>query len=367
MKLNSYKRLVALAMATTMVFGSSVVALAGEQGAEPQAPATSGNIEGAGTSEGHVDRKATSVTLPTNATADTFAYTMDPERLITETSGGRYTDKLIMPAQDDTGVYFNHGAKGGEGDDKNDLVYQNYSPSLKVINKSSHSVDLTVKAEAVAGADDIPLVEKADIADATEASLYLGLIVGSENAVAVGAETAAEKTVSIAGTAANFKVAAKADKSGYEYRELTLAEYKEKVGDDSKTQDDFDATWANTEFKIEGSVTSGKSITSTTTAPKVKVTWSWVDPDAGPQVTFTNEGVITIANVASGETVTGVTLQFTGGTAENLYNNSNVTWNSDHTSGTLNDAWLTYLEDKGTVTITVTFSDETTETATATY
>ncbi len=245
-------------------------------------------------------REATNVVLPTIADNTTpFAYTMDPERLIQETSNAKYGDAVEFPAAaSDTGVYFNNGKKGGTADDKDNIVYANSSAAQTVTNKSSHAISLTVKAEAVSAATDIPLVAKASIADADEASLYLGLVVGSETAVAVAKDTAATKTVTVAGTNANFKTAVKSDNSGYEYRVMTAAEWaaanNKEIGegkdyaDVAAAQAAMDATWATSAFQLEGAVTSGKEITSTTTAPSMKVTWSWVDPSANTAPSIAN-------------------------------------------------------------------------------
>lgn len=73
------KRMLAIALAATMVFGSSLTAFADE-------PVTSGGTDGSGTSEGHVEKELINVVLPTVPSGSTpFAYTMDPERLIQET------------------------------------------------------------------------------------------------------------------------------------------------------------------------------------------------------------------------------------------------------------------------------------------
>jgi hypothetical protein len=291
----------AIALTATMVLGSSLTAFADDN---------TGNSTGAGTSEGHVEKKATNVVLPTSVADSTFAYTMDPERLIVETSHEKYGDAVEFPASNDTGVYFNNGPKGGDGTDKDNVVYANTSKALDVVNKSSHSINLTVKAEAVAGDNDIPLVAKNAIASAENASLYLGLVVGSEDAAAIAADTAATKTVSIAGTAGNFKTAVKTVEGNktYEYRALTADEWKAGLADDNENKNKtgdaltaaYDATWAKTSFNIEGSVTSGKAITSTTTAPSVKVTWSWVDPDANvaPSVTGSSFAMTAGENVS---------------------------------------------------------------------
>ena len=276
------KRVVAITLAATMVAGGSLMSFAAGE--------TSGEAQGTGSSEGHVDKKVTNVVLPTVSTgsASPFAYTMDPERLVSGTDHAKYENAEFPDKSSDTGVYFNNGPKGGEGADKDNVVYANTSTAQKVINKSSHAIDLTVKAEAVTTDTDIPLVEKTAIAPADAASLYLGLLVDTEAAAAVTKDTAATKTVSIDGTEDNFKIAAKADKSGYEYRELTLAEYQALDGNSGKNQADYDASWKFASFKLEGSTTTDKTISSATTAPTVKVTWSWVDPSAEPSLSQTN-------------------------------------------------------------------------------
>lgn len=323
MKKNLFKRITAIAMATVMVFGSAMTVMA----------SSSGEQEGEGVSEGHVDRKATLVTLPTDATDTTFAYTMDPEQLIKETSHAKYGDEVIFPSADDTFVYFNRGTKGGEGADKDYIVYANESAALKVINQSSHKINLTVKAEAISEATDIALAEEADLATATDAALYLGLIVGSEEAAPVLKETAATTTIEVAGTPANFKVDATADKKGYEYRVLTLEEYKAIDGNAAKEA----LEWAETTFKLEGAV-NHKDITATTTAPKVKVTWSWVDPEATPatssagNIIVPNEGkaTVTITVGEDGAIPTSMTTNWFSGNMIGQTNGWGATYNANN-------------------------------------
>ncbi len=290
--MRKFKKILAATLAATMVLSSSITALADGD--------TSGSATGAGSSEGHVEKKATSVTLPTETTG-VFAYTMDPEGLVKETSHAKYGDAVEFPASNDGQVYFNNGKKGGNGTDKDNVVYANTSKAQTVTNKSSHAIDLTVSVSASQAATDIPLVAKSALSDATDASLYLGLKVGSADPVAVSTETPATKTVTINGTPSNFKIAVTSDKK-YEYRALTLAEYQALDGNSSKTQADYDGTWANTSFNLEGAVTTDKAITDTTTAPTLTVTWSWVDPtaNAAPSATSTQAVLETgkVANVS---------------------------------------------------------------------
>ena len=279
-----FSKVLALALAATMVVSSSVVAFAGDN---------DGGSTGTGTSEGHVDKKKMNVVLPTIPSGSTpFAYIMDPERLIVETAGANHAS-VSFPASDaDTGVYFNTGEKvGGDGDDKDFLVYSGTSAAQKVINKSSHPISLTATATATSADTDIPLVAKNAIADAEAASLYLGLIVGSENAVAIAKGTPATKTVTLAGVSGNFKTAVKTD-GGYEYRVMTAAEWaaanNKEIGEGKDYADDaaalaaMEETWKDADIQLEGAVTEDLEITAATTAPTIAVTWSWEDPSATP-------------------------------------------------------------------------------------
>lgn len=321
--MNSKKGMVAFALATTLALGSSLTAFAAD---------TTGNTIGAGTSEGHVNKTVTNVVLPTIAEGTTpFAYTMDPEGLVGDTAGGKYETGTTFPeTADDTGVYFLTAEK----------TYANTSSELKVTNESSHSIELTVKAEVESAATDIALAEKDELAASENAALYLGLIVGAEDAVAVNTETAVTKTVTLAGKEENFKVDVNADKSGYEYRVLTLDEYKAIAGNESATE----IAWESTTFKVEGATTTGKEITDSTTAPTLKVTWSWVDPTAAPGFTADTytytAGSELVANVNLPEDASAVSIvaykvagseswtPFTEGT-DYTYANGSITFPAD--------------------------------------
>ncbi len=362
------KRAVAITMAATMLLGSSLTAFAAGE--------TSGESVGTGASEGHVDKKVTNVVLPTlvEGAASAFNYTMDPEGLVSGTDHAKY-ENAIFPADGDTGVYFNNGKKGGDGVDKENTVYANSSISLEAVNKSSHAINLTVKAEAVSADTDIPLVAKDALAGATDASLYLGLIVDTEAAVAITKDAVATKTVSVGGTDANFKVAANADKDGYEYRELTLTEWQGLDGNTGKTQSDMDATWSKATFKLEGATTTNKVITSTTTAPNVKVTWSWVDPtaNAAPSIAVTTYNNVNMGSAEGGDVAVQVnlgigTLAATGiasvkrgndALAANMYS-----FDSTTKVLTLSRANVLQYWNMDSVTLTVTFEGEAASTPT---
>lgn len=276
--MNKFSKVIAFALATTMVLGSTVTAFAGDN---------DGASTGTGTSEGHVEKKVSNVVLPTISQGSTpFAYTMDPEGLVVATAGAKYTDAVFPDSASDKHVYFNNGTN-----DQSKTVYANSSAVQKVTNKSSHKVNLTVTATATTAATDIPLVAESALSTADSASLYLGLLVGTKsdtNTAQAITETAATKTVELDGVEGNFMIAV--DNGAYVYRVKSPTEWAgaDNIGD-GKTYADataaetaFNATWANTTFNLEGAVTSGKAITATTTAPSIAVTWSWTDPTAAP-------------------------------------------------------------------------------------
>ena len=233
------KRMLAVALAATMVFGSSLTAFADE-------PVTSGGTNGSGTSEGHVDQELINVVLPTVASGSTpFAYTMDPERLIQETDAAKYAEGTTFPdAEGDTGVYFLTAAN----------TYSNTSNTLQAINKSSCDITLTVKVKTTQNtAKDIALATSSTVATTGTPNLYLGLKVGNDTTVVKADEQTVTKT--IAGTPANFEIAV-ADNE-YVYQEKASA-----------------TTWKAMNLSMEGAV-SNLAVESDTTAPTVNVTWSY--------------------------------------------------------------------------------------------
>ena len=137
--MQKFKKIVAIALATTMVMGSSIVALADD-------PVTSGGTTGAGASEGHVDKHVINVVLPTiQEGATPFAYTVDTERLVTETEAAKYVAGTTFTADAKTnGVYFLTGEN----------AYDSKSSAQTVTSQSSADVKLTVEVEVVNAATD---------------------------------------------------------------------------------------------------------------------------------------------------------------------------------------------------------------------
>lgn len=248
--MRNFKRFMAVALAATMVVGSSLMVSA----------AASGGTEGTGTPEGHVDKKVVNVVLPTMPDSGSpFDYTIDPERLISDSGAAKYAEGTVFPTENDTGVYFLTGTK----------TYANKSKVLQAINKSTCNITLTVSVQAVATtgspSPDIALATSSTVATTGTPNLYLGLTVGTTTKVLK--TDAQEVKMVLEGKAANFEVVVKETDGVKSYA------YEPKS----------DATWKAAEIQMEGAV-SNLAIESTTTAPKVKVTWAYAESQSSETV-----------------------------------------------------------------------------------
>lgn len=234
MKNKKVRRLLAGMLATTMILGTSMVSLA--------ADTNSGTGTGTGTFEGHVDTKVVSVTLPTED--GEFDYIMDPEGLIAATEKAKYPDTTF---EEGASVYFLSGAN----------AYTSTSKKLKVVNKGSVAVDVTVQASVAENAAVI-MAGSSDFGDSKKADLYLGLTVADQPTTAVKT-TAAGTTVGLAGSPDNFEVVY--SDSAYSY-----------AAKDGLTDDD----WNSFEFGLEGACnTNGDWSAESLAASAVTVTWAF--------------------------------------------------------------------------------------------
>lgn len=354
------KRILAVAMATTMVMGMSLTAFA----ADGDTTGT-GSGTGTGSSEGHVEQKHMNVVLPTDADTTTFAYTMDPERLIQTTSGDKYAAGTTFPKADaDTGVYFLTGEK----------TYSNESNELQIINKSSHDikVDVKVKTTATDGSTDIPLATAALESTETDPKLYLAAVVGEGNDATTQILSATEATVTkkLAGNSDNYQIVVQENSTSHEKEYV----YKQKTSGLT--------AWKALKFKVKGEV-SKATIAGTTTAPKITVTWSFAEPgqsdtnlstdgvgtyseDSAPSIANTNVSITantaaTIpVNLGAGSlaatTVKSAVLNGTG-TLELLDGSGTFATYSNGTL-TLTAALASFIADNPTVTLDVVFDDD---------
>ena len=265
------RKLLAVAMAATLALSMSITAFAADGDATGN-----GSVDGAGTSEGHVEQKHMNVVLPT-ATASTFAYTIDPERLIQTTGGGKYAEGTTFPAAaSDTGVYFLVGEK----------TYANTSNELQVINKSSADVkvSLTVKTTPSEGNKDIALATAALSSSETSAKLYLAATIGEGDDKATQILSSTPETIDrkLEGTPGNYEIIVGENETSHEKE----YQYKQKTAGLS--------AWKALKFSITGAVTEGIAIASDTTAPKITVTWAFAEPTAS-DTSLSDDGVGTFS------------------------------------------------------------------------
>lgn len=354
------KKMMALALAASMVLGSSAVAFAADG---DTTPGGTGSVSGSGAVEGHVNKEVLNVILPTVPTgqASAFAYTMDPERLIQGTDAAKYAEGTVFPAADaDTGVYFLTDTN----------TYSNESNTYQVINKSSCDVDLTVKVKATQNtAKDITLASSNGVST-TAPELYLGLKVGSSEQAVSATEATVNKT--LAGNKNNFVITVDTKEDGTkEYA------YKEK---------DSTSGWKAMNISLTGTV-SKLDIASDTTAPTVDVTWSWakaadnatpstdaVEFKEGPQISMNNNGLITMTGFTSEQNYSSLAVTDGEGTKWDI-SDSPFTWdltNYDAATGgdaniQLSDRWKNFLIEKGgDVILELTLTDGTVKTFTTT-
>lgn len=287
------KKILAIVLATSMMLGSSITALA--DGAT--------GTTGAGTNEGHVEKEVINVVLPTIADGSTpFAYTMDPERLITATNGAAHSG-ATFPSSNDTGVYFQTETN----------TFANTSSELTITNKSSCDVDITVKVKAVADDEDkdIALAESSTVST-TEGSpnLYLGLKVGTDTTTVKTEEQTVTKTIE--GIADNFEIVYD---TTYKYQEKASA-----------------SGWKDLKISMTGAV-SEMDVPTGTTAPTISVTWSFAKHVDGPVATPTSMSTsvksATISGVAEGATLASVKIIKNDNSEVSLSANSHYTYTNN--------------------------------------
>ena len=189
------KKLLALMLAGTMTMGMGVTAFA--------ADATSGDAEGAGELEGHVERDVLAVTLPTNVDAGTFKYIIDPEGLIAETDNAKYADATF---EEGASVFFQSA----------DKTYTKDSKKLKVTNKGTVNADVTVTAQAATSGDVSMAATSGDVSGDAK-KLYLGLDVAGKAEKPVKDDASATVTVGVVGNPDNFETTYNSTSGKYEY------------------------------------------------------------------------------------------------------------------------------------------------------
>lgn len=328
-----YKQLIAGAMAGVMVLGSSIVAFAADGGTTGQ-----GNLDIAEQTD------IFNVVLPVEPEdGSQFDYIVDPTGVIKVTEAEKYDGAKF---EDDKTLYFKN-TKPEDYDDQsgsNPFVdYKSTSDTLKVTNKSTMEVDITVNV-SVAAVEGITLTNKTAVTEGTDAKLYLGFKDNKSKTdyVALTAE-GLEATGKIAGAEDQYTVKYDSDSKKY-----TKA-----------LKDDADETAFKTyEFSLEGAC-SAKGWTSDMTPPAISAVWSIEDPTVtGPQIKL-DGGAITVSGL-DGTQFKSISINDGSSTTTLGSTHGKWTWTDDSADVdkvfTLSSSWTNYIKGK-TITITITLKE----------
>lgn len=330
-----YKKVLAVSLAASMALGSSVVALAEDKEAGASG---SGNLEYVAKSD------VFDVVFPTIAEdATTFDYILDPDGLIAKTKGDRYTGKAF---DDGKTMYFLRSAQvdGTVNGSAGKADYTDSSDEIKVVNKSTQSVDLVVsaKVEAVDG-----ITMKADTTfGTTDPELYLA-IKGTDG-------TNAAENTAITTTGVEIKKAIPEDTSAYEVKWNSTDNQYEKQLTDTAKANGYTGFKTYT-FQLTGACNQVAGWAALKDkAPKVDLVWSVKDFTVkGPQITLTQQGLVTVTGLTADQNFKTVTILV--GDKEWGMNDAPATWNIDSWSAEdggnftvqMSDTWIDFINSNG--------------------
>lgn len=269
MSKRDFKKFVAAALATTMVFGSAITAFA------DNSAVGEGSYEG-----GEIKYPILQVTLPT-IPEDAYDYIADPNGLIDLTDAAHYEGATFTG---DTGIYFQA--------DSTKAAYSETSEALTVTNENAQDLDVTVKLEVSKKGDAI--ITYADSAsfetEDTANKLYLavGSVSGGDLAetVALSASGAATITTTVAGVPDNYEPKYVSG-NGYTY---------EKKGDASG--------WNDCSFALTGALNKNAKWGDEVNFPEITVTWSYKEHTDGYVASTTISAANPTLTLAAPEGVT---------------------------------------------------------------
>ncbi len=372
------QKIIALILASTMVAGSSMMAIAADQ---------TGTTTSTGTLIEHLDREILDVTLPT--VSNTFNYNIDPERIINDANKLINGSTVTNVTPNENGVYFaNAGTaavngtvsssiaantgndykitvsdlttnatyiydgsqwttddgtaatvtitvKESDGTTNGTLVngdkvtvsgavaagagsYSNVSDAVKFEGNNSVDVDVTVAATVTPGSNDIALVaDEEALAAATTPALLMTMKVGDSSKAITS--TGATSKAKIAGVADNFEVT---------------------VDNNNKYKFAAKATpakaWDSTTVQLVGK-TNQKTLPDSTgtamTVPTIQLTWTITKADPSAYGAWGDDGALWLAkDVSTGFSTTGLTVEVSDGgvrynsLASGKYNINDAGW-----------------------------------------
>ena len=355
--MKNYRKILAGVLATSMVLGSSTVALAAGE---------SGQTTGSGKVEGQAKQEVFSVVLPTESDyTGAFDYVLDPMQLIETAAGDKFDTTKYDFNAGDTVYFFN-----GEDSASNKLKYSATSNGLNVVNKSNKDVELTVTLQASA-VDGITFTDDNTFGGggSADTSLYLAI--------------EGQKSADTAGTSAPVGSAdlAKINSNGVAALSATLEALTGATASDKafiiqwnpirngyEFVEDANASKKTTsyEFKVKGACNIDPAadwleVLQAGDTPELEIVWSIENPLGAKIALNQTTKKVTMTNLTADQTYKSLTITDETGTYElkgTIEGGSD--WDATTKSGSLiftyEDAWATWMEDK-LVTITMNLSD----------
>lgn len=341
----------AAVLAATMVL-SPATALASDTGdTGDTTPATgdvtdiddaSGELNGSGNFEGYVDKNVFRIVLPTVSNVD---FSIDPQGLLGKADKDKYT-------LGEGAVYFTN-APTTDGDA---ATYSATSDAISFVNKSSYAIKVGLAVTLNTG--DIAIAKSADIATATEPSLSLGLIEGSNAAVDIDSASFKSTATKVNGvpektdSAEGYEIKATAkDGGGYTYT--------------YELSDSFDPdTAAKAEYKLTGKCNNVAGWgTIEDTAVTAKIAWTVTNATA-PGISGTTYSRGSSTNTYALENITqeikSIEVSTNGTTAAGALPSGAYSVNDDKTTLTIDGTKNTFIGAGGVGAVRyfiVTFAD----------
>lgn len=350
--MKNYRKILAGVLATSMVLGSSTVALAAGE---------SGQTTGSGKVEGQAKQEVFSVVLPTESDySGAFDYVLDPMQLIETAAGNKFDTNKYDFNSGDT-VFFSNGTVGGK------LSYSATSNKLKVVNKSNKDVELTVSLKA-SEVDGITWwTDKDNAPSGTDTSLYLAITgqkstdtdgtiatVGTADTAPINSNGVAvlSKTLEALTNSANdaFIIQWNPIRNGYEFVENDSATGK------VATYYEFDITGqCNTDPAADW-----LEVLQTGDTPELEIVWSIEDPTGAQIVLDQANKKITMSGMTAEQNFASLKISDETGTYDITGEYDGTNWDRKTGEGTLiftyEDAWTDWMKDK-LVTITLNLTD----------
>lgn len=329
------KKLMALAMAGVLMC-TPITAFATEVDDESSAE---GSITGSGDVEGIVNKDVFKVVLPTVATGDTtFNFILDPQGLIKDTNGSKYTNATFDAAA--KGLYFANPQDDGS------TKYMASSPALTAINKGTVDVDVTLTATA--DADSLKDTDKgytiglaADdtFANDKTTSVYLALVSGSQTAALATDGATITDTLAAAPSDA-YEVTYDSTEQKYKYGLTAAAQAADYTG------------FKSLDFNLTGACnTAADWAVAEEAAPSVDVAWT-LEKHINDLTYDKIKGDTSAITVSTYDTVKSATLVKYNGAANTntltIGSNCSVSGNSF----TLVSAWASKITAETVVTLT---------------